>query len=77
MAHVKPFLSLGEFAQDAAAEIFNPYLALQAWAGTPGSCQDVKVESALPGGRDIVRTGALQRVLLEDSRRITEMFSGE
>jgi hypothetical protein len=35
MAHVKPFLSLGEFAQDAAAEIFNPYLALQAWAGTP------------------------------------------
>ena len=37
MTHVKRFLSLGEFAQDAAAEIFNPYLALQAWAGTPGA----------------------------------------
>src|SRR5271166_4750222 len=32
---VKAFLSLGEFAHAAAAEIFNPYAALQAWAGTP------------------------------------------
>jgi hypothetical protein len=29
MAHVKRFLSLEEFAQDAAAEIVNPYATLQ------------------------------------------------
>jgi hypothetical protein len=28
--------SLGEFAQGTDAEIFNPYAALQAWAGSPG-----------------------------------------
>jgi hypothetical protein len=33
---VKAIPSLGEFAQGTAAEIFNPYVALQAWAGTPG-----------------------------------------
>jgi hypothetical protein len=27
--------SLGEFAQGTDAEIFNPYTALQAWAGSP------------------------------------------
>src|SRR6266513_2046810 len=32
---VKAFLSLGEFAHDATAGIFNDYVALQAWAGTP------------------------------------------
>src|SRR5947199_2542668 len=34
---VKAFLSLGEFAHDATAGIFNDYVALQVWAGTPGS----------------------------------------
>src|SRR5436190_5408807 len=33
---VKAFLSLGEFAHDATAGIFNDYVALQVWAGTPG-----------------------------------------
>src|SRR2546426_754207 len=32
---VKAFLSLGEFAHDATAGIFNDYVALQVWAGTP------------------------------------------
>src|SRR2546430_11967644 len=32
---VKAFLSLGEFAHDATAGIFNDYVALQEWAGTP------------------------------------------
>jgi len=31
------FLSPGEFVHAAAAEIFNPYAALQVWAGTPDS----------------------------------------
>ena len=30
---VKAFLSLGEFAHDATAGIFNDYVALQVWAG--------------------------------------------
>src|SRR5207244_922379 len=34
---VKAFLSLGEFAHDATAGIFNDYVALQVWAGTPGA----------------------------------------
>src|SRR6266478_5333130 len=34
---VKAFLSLGEFAHDATAGIFNDYVALQVWAGTPES----------------------------------------
>src|SRR6266550_6768351 len=36
---VKAFLSLGEFAHDATAGIFNDYVALQVWAGTPDVCQ--------------------------------------
>src|SRR5437667_12753278 len=32
---VKAFLSLGEFAHDATAGIFNDYVALQVWAETP------------------------------------------
>jgi hypothetical protein len=32
--------SLGEFAQGTDAEIFNPYVALQAWAGTPAEDRD-------------------------------------
>src|SRR5881227_2404879 len=32
---VKAFRSLGEFAHDATAGIFNDYVALQVWAGTP------------------------------------------
>src|SRR5882762_4978847 len=36
---VKAFLSLGEFAHDATAGIFNDYVALQVWAGTPGGIQ--------------------------------------
>ncbi len=32
---VKTIVSLGEFARRDAAEIFNRYVALQAWAGTP------------------------------------------
>src|SRR6266480_1691971 len=32
---VKAFLSLGEFAHDATAGIFNDYVALQVWAGAP------------------------------------------
>src|SRR6266480_1457690 len=34
---VKAFLSLGEFAHDATAGIFNDYVALQVWAGTPAT----------------------------------------
>src|SRR6266550_2768349 len=34
---VKAFLSLGEFAHDATAGIFNDYVALQVWAGTPAN----------------------------------------
>src|SRR5439155_21197891 len=33
---VKAFLSLGEFAHAATAGIFNDYVPLQLWAGTPG-----------------------------------------
>src|SRR6266704_2550915 len=64
---VKAFLSLGEFAHDATAGIFNDYVALQVWAGTPG------VDSALaslfePGAPSIwfdlrisnLRKGALE-----------------
>src|SRR6266566_7517893 len=36
---VKAFLSLGEFAHDATAGIFNDYVALQVWAGTPARSQ--------------------------------------
>src|SRR6266849_10438053 len=36
MCLVQAIPSLGEFAHAAAAEIFNPYAALQVWAGTPG-----------------------------------------
>jgi hypothetical protein len=31
-----PFLRLGEFAHNPAIEIFNPYVALQDWTGSPG-----------------------------------------
>jgi len=31
-----PFLRLGEFAHSPAIEIFNPYVALQDWTGSPG-----------------------------------------
>src|SRR5207253_5694331 len=34
-SRVKAYLSLGEFAHDATAGIFNDYVALQVWAGTP------------------------------------------
>jgi hypothetical protein len=30
-----PFLRLGEFAHSPAIEIFNPYVALQDWTGSP------------------------------------------
>src|SRR5258708_40155745 len=36
---VKAFLSLGEFAHDATAGIFNDYVALRVWAGTPASAR--------------------------------------
>src|SRR6266436_8435003 len=36
-SRVKAFLSLGEFAHDATAGIFNDYVALQVWAGTPAA----------------------------------------
>ena len=32
-----PFLRLGEFAHSPAIEIFNPYVALQDWTGSPGA----------------------------------------
>jgi hypothetical protein len=36
-----------------------------------------RYESALPRGHDTARTGAVQKVLLENSKRISEAFSGE
>ena len=36
---VKEFLSLGEFALGGKGGIFNPYVALRAWTGTPGQYQ--------------------------------------
>src|SRR6266704_796738 len=44
---VKAFLSLGEFAHDATAGIFNDYVALQVWAGTPDSVA-VSLEAGSP-----------------------------
>src|SRR6266704_4504278 len=41
---VKAFLSLGEFAHDATAGIFNDYVALQVWAGTPALDQAILTE---------------------------------
>jgi len=43
MRLVQPFVRWGEFAQGTEAEIFNPYVALQAWAGTPAVLPTVRV----------------------------------
>src|SRR5437762_3960868 len=45
---VKAFLSLGEFAHDATAGIFNDYVALQVWAGTPVACRLAGVQEPVP-----------------------------
>jgi hypothetical protein len=42
MLHVKAVLWLGEFAYGASPEILNPHVALQVWAGTPGSFQEFR-----------------------------------
>jgi hypothetical protein len=49
---VKAIPSLGEFAQGTAAEIFNPYVALQAWAGTPARGVLAKSAQLLERKRD-------------------------
>src|SRR5438132_2375662 len=46
-SRVKAYLSLGEFAHDATAGIFNDYVALQVWAGTP-EVKGSKPWSSLP-----------------------------
>src|SRR6266700_1519547 len=63
---VKAFLSLGEFAHDATAGIFNDYVALQVWAGTPAlPCTVVeRVRKALePKGSVLAVVRALLRQL--------------
>src|SRR5438046_285623 len=54
---VKAFLSLGEFAHDATAGIFNDYVALQVWAGTPAE----KAEKALRMRHGLTAGGPLRR----------------
>src|SRR5438445_10481225 len=45
---VKAFLSLGEFAHDATAGIFNAYVRLQVWAGTPARSQYISARTVAP-----------------------------
>src|SRR5438132_13747352 len=55
-SRVKAYLSLGEFAHDATAGIFNDYVALQVWAGTPVR-RSIRVESSgTTGPRRIRKT---------------------
>ena len=42
------YSSLGEFVQGRRRKNFSPYLALQAWAGTPGRGVVVRFESSHP-----------------------------
>ncbi len=51
MCLVQAIPSLGEFAHAAAAEIFNPYAALQVWAGTPAWRRAGRLRDSPSGAR--------------------------
>src|SRR6266850_1734758 len=55
---VKAFLSLGEFAHDATAGIFNDYVALQVWAGTPATRLAALLGRAPGSPRPLQKTNA-------------------
>src|SRR6266850_5435837 len=65
---VKAFLSLGEFAHDATAGIFNDYVALQVWAGTPGEKEGRRLERRRPPGRCVIRSRTAGRAASGDHR---------
>src|SRR6266446_8104086 len=60
--NVKKLLSLGEFAQGANADIFNPYVTLRVWTGSLGRVprapwKPERAEPALSGKRNRLETG--------------------